>query len=361
MSAVAVAANRVRRGGGGRLFAGEGGLLAVILVFALFMTFASPDFLTRPNLTNVLYASTIIAVVALGQTFVILVGAIDLSVGAVMALTSVLASGLSVKSGLPPVVGIVAALGVGVLVGLINGLSVVKLKVTPLIVTLAMLSIASGLALAYSGGINIAPVPDLYHSIGVAEVFGVPVFIPFVLIVAAVAHTVLTRTRLGRSMYAVGGNEEAARLAGIRADRIIIASFVVSGLAAAIAGLMITARFEAGSPQAGLGSELTVIAAVVIGGASLFGGQGTVLGTLLGVLLLAQVENAINLLGVPLVYNDVVRGTVIFGAATLDVYRRHYVEKQMTRSRRQPTVSQHTDRNEVKSQQMFTKHYEERV
>jgi ribose transport system permease protein len=321
--------------GGRRLFAGEGGLIAVILAFGVFMTIASPDFLTRPNIINLLYASTIIAVVALGQTFVILVGAIDLSVGAVMALTSVLASGLAVKSGLPPALGIVAALAVGLIVGLVNGLSVVKLKVTPLIATLAMLSVASGLALAYSGGINIAPVPRVFHDVGIAEVIGVPVFIPFVLVIAVLAHVVLTRTRLGRSMYAVGGNEEAARLAGIRSDRIIISAFAVAGLAAAIGGLMITSRFEAGSPQAGLGSELTVIAAVVIGGASLFGGQGTVLGTMLGVLLLGQVENAINLLGVPLVYNDVVRGAVIFGAATLDVYRRRYVQKQMTRRRQQ--------------------------
>jgi ribose transport system permease protein len=307
------------------------GLFTVIVIGAILLSLASPVFFSRINIENLLYSSTIIAVVAIGEAFVILVAGIDLSVGAVLALSSVLCVGLSINQGLPIWLSALIALGTGAGIGLINGLTVTMLRIPALIATLAMMSIARGVAFIYSGGRNIAPVPAIFADIQAARVFGVPVVILFTIVLVLLSHFVLSRTRFGRSIYATGGNAVAARLAGIRTNRIIIGAYVISGVAAAIGGLMITARLEAGAATAGFGYELTVISAVVIGGVSLFGGEGKMGAVLLGVLLLALVQNAINLLNVPPNYDYVVSGLVIAAAATLDVYRRSYVEAGLRR------------------------------
>ncbi|MDQ0475386.1 ABC transporter permease [Labrys wisconsinensis] len=307
------------------------GLLAVILLGCLVMTVASPVFATTRNLENVLQSATIIAVVAIGQTFVILVAGIDLSVASVLVLSSVLSVGLVEFNGWSPGLAILAALGTGALFGLANGLAVTKLRIPALIATLATMSIGRGLAYIFSGGQNIAPVPDIFVDLQDARILGVPAVIVLTLALAAIAQFVLSRTRFGRSVYATGGNALAARLAGIRTDRVIIATYVISGLMAGIAGLLITARFEAGAATAAQGMELAVIAAVVIGGVSLFGGEGNMGGMLLGVLLLGLVQNAVNLLDVPPNYDSVVSGLVIAAAAALDVYRRSYLEAGLRR------------------------------
>jgi ribose transport system permease protein len=200
-----------------------------------------------------------------------------------------------------------------------------------LIATLATLSAGVGLAYAFSGGGNITPVP-LFLLEGVnAKAFGVPLLIPAVLFLAFIAHLILTRTVFGKSVYALGGNPEAAMLAGIRVDRIKIAVYAIAGLSSAFAGLLLTARFASGSPRAGEGIELTVIAAVVIGGTSLFGGQGNIKGSLLGVLLISMVSNAVNLLGIPTSYDKIVQGAVILAAASIDSYRHKFVVKSLAR------------------------------
>ncbi len=315
-------------------FLSDQGLLVVILVFGIVMSQLSDVFLTQINLINILYQSTILAVFALGMTFVILTAGIDLSVGAIAALASVMSISMVVEHGAPTIVGILVALGIGLGLGWVNGVSITKLGITPLIVTLAMLSAATGAAFAYTDGSNVTPVPDIYKDVGTAKIGAFPVMIPFALALALIAHLVLRRTRFGRSVYAVGGNAVAARLAGIRTDRVVTAVYMISGLTAAIAGLMLTARLASGSPRAGSGAELTVIAAVVIGGTSLFGGQGSIRGTLYGVLLIVMVTNAINLLGVPSAYDRLVQGAVIFTAAGLDVYRHKFTERRMSRRAR---------------------------
>jgi ribose transport system permease protein len=302
------------------------GLLAVIVIGAIVLGLLSPVFFTRMNIENLLYSSTIIAVMAIGQAFVVLVAGIDLSVGAVLALSSVLCVGLPLKLGMPVGMAAIVSLALGALVGLINGLAVTVIRIPALIATLAMMSIARGIAFVFSDGRNIAPVPDVYLDIQAARLFGIPLVILLVLALFVVAHFMLSRTRFGRSMYATGGNAVAARLAGIRTDRVIVLAYVISGIAAALGGLMITARLEAGAATAGFGYELTVISAVVIGGVSLFGGEGKIGAVLLGVLLLGLVQNAINLLNVPANYDYIVSGAVIAIAASLDVYRRRYVE-----------------------------------
>lgn len=302
------------------------GLLIVIFVGGVMLSFASPVFFTRINIENLLFSSTIIAVMAIGQAFVILVAGIDLSVGAVLALASVLSVVLATQADLPVWLAVLLALATGAGIGLINGLSVTVLRIPALIATLAMMSIARGIAYLISDGRNIAPVPSVYIDIQSSRLFGIPVVIIFTLFVGVFAHFVLTRTRFGREIFATGGNAIAARLAGIRTNRVILIAYMISGLAAALGGLMITARLEAGAATAGFGYELTVISAVVIGGVSLFGGEGKIVGVLLGVILLGLVQNAVNLLNVPPNYDYVVSGLVIAAAAALDVYRRRYIE-----------------------------------
>jgi ribose transport system permease protein len=302
------------------------GLLVVIALGALAMSFASPVFLSRLNIENLLFSSTIVAVVAIGEAFVVLVAGIDLSVGSVLALSSVLCVGLVNDFGLPVWFAMLAALATGPLIGLINGMNVTVIRIPALIATLAMLTAARGLAWIYSGGLNIAPAPNIYLYVQATRVFGIPLVILFTLALGLLAHFVLTKTRFGRAVYATGGNPVAARLSGIRTNRIIITTYVISGFAASLGGLMITARLEAGAATSGQGSELAVISAVVIGGVSLFGGEGKIGGVLLGVLLLGLVQNAIDLLNIPPNYDYVVSGVVIAAAAALDVYRRNYIE-----------------------------------
>jgi ribose transport system permease protein len=307
------------------------GLFAVIVIVSVLLGLASPVFFSRINIENLFYSATIIAVVAIGEAFVILVGGIDLSVGAVLALSSVLCVGLPLFADVPIWLSTLVALGTGAGIGLINGLSVTVLKIPALIATLAMMSIARGVAFIYSGGRNIAPVPSIYVDIQATRFFGIPVVILFTIALGILAHFVLSSTRFGRAVYATGGNALAARLSGIRTNQIVLAAYVISGIAAAIGGLMITARLEAGAATAGFGTELTVISAVVIGGVSLLGGEGKIGGVLLGVLLLGLVQNAINLLNVPPNYDYVVSGLVIAAAAGLDVFRRSFAEAGLRR------------------------------
>lgn len=314
------------------------GLFMVILIGGLALSFASPVFFSRINIENLLFSSTIIAIVAIGQTFVILIAGIDLSVGAVLALSSVLCVVFTTQLGLPVALGALLSLGVGALVGLINGLNVTVVRIPALIATLAMMSVTRGIAFLISGGRNIAPVPSVYIDIQAARLFGIPVVILLTLLVGIIAHVILTRTRFGREIYATGGNAVAAQLAGIRSNHVIIKAYVISGVCAALGGLMITARLEAGAATSGFGYELTVISAVVIGGVSLFGGEGKISGVLLGVILLGLVQNAVNLLNIPPNYDYVVSGIVIAAAAALDVYRRRYVEAGL---RRRTMVAKH--------------------
>jgi ribose transport system permease protein len=321
------------------------GLLAVILFGCVIMTFMSPVFATVRNIENVLQSATIIAVVAIGQTFVILIAGIDLSVASVLVLSSVLSVGLVNFYGWPPELALLAALGAGMGIGLVNGLAVTKLKIPALIATLATMTIGRGLAYIFSGGTNIAPVPKLFVELQAGRIFGIPSVIVLTLVLAIIAQVVLSRTQFGRSVYATGGNPLAARLAGINTERVIIATFVISGLMAAIAGLLITARFEAGAATAAQGMELAVIAAVVIGGVSLFGGEGNMGGMLLGVLLLGLVQNTVNLLNVPPNWDSVVSGLVIAAAAALDVYRRSYLEAGMRKKVMATKASKQTKRS----------------
>ena len=303
-------------------FLKEQGILFSIILLGVFLTTLVPVFATPRNLVNLLINSTITLVMALGVTFTIISGGIDLSVASNLALSAAIGTGLIVHSGWPVWAGILITIAIGVLVGLANGLTIAYAGMTPLIATLAMMSMARGLVFVYTNGANIYPVPEIFRYIGTGKIGPIPVILLIVLIIVAGCLFVLHFTRLGRFIYVVGGNRVAGYLSGIDVRRIELITYILSGFLAAIAGILLTARLESAGPRAAYGAELTVVAGVVIGGTSLKGGEGSVKGTILGVLLISMVDNAINLLMIPAAYNDFFRGLIIFVAALIDTYRR---------------------------------------
>jgi ribose transport system permease protein len=289
-----------------------------VLCLALYI--ATPAFLTGPNLVNIGIQASTIAVLAFGMTFVIVAGGIDLSVGSVAALSAMASAWIFTSAGLPGWMSIVAGLATGALAGAVSGLGVAFGRLPSFIATLAMLSVARGLTLVLSDGRPIATSPEvsfLGSSLG-----GVPVPILVLVVTGVIASFVLNRTVVGREMYAVGGNVEAARLSGIRVRKVLVTVFALAGVYAALAGMLLAGRLNSAQPQAASGYELDAIAAVVIGGASLAGGVGKVSGTLVGALVLAVIRNGLNLLNVSSFWQQVVIGLVIAVAVGIDVLRR---------------------------------------
>lgn len=294
--------------------------IAFILELMLF-AILSPHFLTADNLMNVSLQTSITAIIAVGMTFVILTAGIDLSVGSLVALvgvvaTGVLTTGLPVGVSLP--VAILAGLLMGALSGLIAGTLVTKFRITPFIVTLALMTIWRGMAFILTGGRPIWELPPEFSTLGSGRIIGVPIPTWIMLVVYAAAHVTLTKTRFGRHVYAVGGNVEAARLAGIRTGRVLTGVYVLCGTLAGLSGILLASRINSGQPNAGLMYELDVIAAVVVGGTSLFGGRGTVVGTLIGSFLIGVLRNGLNLMNVESYVQQVVVGVVILLAVMWD-------------------------------------------
>lgn len=300
-------------------FLSDNGALAGLFAVALAMFIATPDFLTSRNLLNIGVQAAVVAILAFGMTYVIVAAGIDLSVGSVAALSAV-GAGWIVGAGLPGILGLVAGPLVGLVAGLISGVAVAYGKLPSFIATLAMLSVARGLTLVVSGGRPIT-MPQEISWLG-SQLGPIPVPIIVMLVMFALTGFVLNRTVFGRSLYAVGGNLEAARLSGLPVRRLTATVFAVSGLFAGVAGMVLAGRLGSAQPQAAMGYELDAIAAVVIGGASLAGGQGKATGTLIGALVLAVIRNGLNLLNVSSFWQQVVIGLVIALAVGLDVLRR---------------------------------------
>jgi len=303
------------------LAAREFGLLAGLILIGALFTYFTPNFLTPGNLLVVARQVSIILIIAIGMTFVILASGIDLSVGSVVALTSVSLGYFIVGAGLPLPVAILAALGVGALVGLINGALVVRTGVASFIVTLGMLGIARGVALGTSGGATQSGFPSAFLAIGQGRLLGIPIPVWIAAVIAIAAHIVLSRTVLGRHVYFLGSNQEAAILSGIAVNRLKFFIFILCSTLAAAASVIETARLSTAQPAAGAGYELLAIGAVIIGGASLLGGEGTILGTVLGTILLGVISNGLVLLGISAFWQQAVSGTIIILAVTLNTYR----------------------------------------
>jgi ribose/xylose/arabinose/galactoside ABC-type transport system permease subunit len=294
-------------------------LIAFILVIIL-MSIASPAFMTWINIRNVIRQSSIIGVMAVGVTFVILTGGIDLSVGSILSVAGMFAAGTLQGTG-STTLAIIVGLAVGVGCGLFNGILVTMGKITPFVVTLGMMSIARGITLIYSNGYPISGFEPAFRFIGGGSILGMPFPIIVFLLSVVTAWFVLRYTRLGRYTYAIGGNEETVTLSGINVKFYKTMVYVISGATAGISSLILTSRLNSASPTAGLTYELDVIASVVIGGTSLNGGRGSVWGTLIGALLIAIINNGMNLLGISPYFQQLVKGIIIISAVLIDRLR----------------------------------------
>lgn len=293
-----------------------GTFLGLILIVVVFATL-SPVFLTTPNLINILQQSSINAAIALGMTLVIISGGIDLSVGPTAALSAVISASLMV-AGVPVPLAIMAALGVGMLCGLFNGVLVAYAGLQPFIVTLGGLSLYRALALIYTGGNPIFGIPTEFRALTNGTLLGVPNPVVAVGIIALILWVVLNKTPLGEYILAVGGNEEAARIAGVPVAKTKVVTFVISGTLAAIASLILVGRLGAAEPTIGNLWELDAIAAAAIGGASLMGGKGSIVGTIIGAIILGALRNGLTLMNVQAFYQLLATGIIIIVAMLID-------------------------------------------
>lgn len=307
-----------------------GSLIFLILLWAG-LALATPDFLTVPNLLNVGLQTSVLAIVGMGQAFTMLTAGIDLSVGSMIALTGALAAGLAASGtslptgtyagqGLSPYLAIFLALAVGALLGAVNGILYVRGGIPPFVATLAMLAGARGLTLVYTGGYVIPAVDPVLTYLGTGQVGPMPAPILVTAVLFVVLWFVLAQTRFGLHVYAVGGNEETARLAGVHTNAVLVAVYVISGLMAAVGGVILMGRLNSAQPNVAVGFELDAIAAPVIGGVSLFGGVGTLQGTLIGAFIMGTLNNGMNLLGIDPYLQQVIKGLVFMLAVAWDFY-----------------------------------------
>ncbi len=280
------------------------------IVLCILMSIISDRFLTMNNLTNIARQVSINAIIASGLTFVILTGGIDLSVGAVMALSGTFLAGALI-AGWNPLLSIIIGLGVGVIAGFINGFLVSYARMPAFIVTLAMMEIPRGIALLYTGGYPMSGLPKSFSIIGRGSIIGIQTPILIMFVVYILVYLLLNHVPFGRYVYAIGGNEEAVRLSGIKVEKFKMLVYVISGLTASISGVVLTSRLMSGQPNAGVGFELDAIAAVILGGTDIAGGKGHIIGTLVGAMILGVLNNGLNLMGVSPYTQKVLKGAII--------------------------------------------------
>jgi inositol transport system permease protein len=301
-----------------RSWGGRYGIFIAFLAICVVLALISPRFLTIPNLKVIVTQVSINALLAFGVTFVIITGGIDLSLGSIVAVTGVVAATFAQAEAFPLPVPLAAGLFAGMLIGAFNGWVITRSRVPPFIVTLGTMTIGRGLALILSKGRPISNLSESFNFLGNGTLLGVPVPIWILMVAFVGCYLLLSKTVLGRYMYAIGGNEQAARTAGVRVERVKMWVYTLCGTLAALAGILLTARISTGQPNAGQGFELTAIAAAIIGGTSTSGGVGTMGGTLIGALLIGVISNGLDLLNVSSYYQQVVMGAIIIGAVVLD-------------------------------------------
>ena len=297
-------------------------VIALIILMAV-ITIINSNFLTANNLLNLLLQVTSNALIAFGMTFVILTGGIDLSVGSILALSSALTAGL-LGSGMPVTLAILISLILGCILGMMNGLLISYGKLAPFIVTLATMTIFRGATLVYTNGNPITKgLSDtfLFQFLGQGYIVGIPFPVIIMFIVFIVLYVLLHKTAFGKSVYAIGGNEKAAYISGVKLNKVKIIIYSISGIMASISGLIITSRLSSAQPTAGASYEMDAIAAVVLGGTSLSGGKGRILGTLIGALIIGVLNNGLNIIGVSAFWQQVVKGVVILIAVLNDRFK----------------------------------------
>lgn len=307
-----------------RYFKDNIGIIIALLVMCIFLIVfptTRTTFMTPKNVFNILRQNASNLFLATGMTMVIILGGIELSVGSVIALSGVVAAGCVINFGLPEIIGFLAAIAVGAVVGMFNGIVICKTDIPPFIVTLASMNITKGIALVLTGGSPIRCMTDAFKFPGAGYVGPVPTPVILMIIVFIIAAFMINRTQLGRHIYAVGGNAQAAKFSGINVQRVKFIVYTYTGIMSGIAGVVVASRLYSGQPTAGDGAEMDAIAAVVVGGTSMSGGSGRLGGTLIGVLIIGVLNNGLNLLGVDSNWQYIVKGLVILLAVYVDFIR----------------------------------------
>lgn len=297
-------------------------VVLVLLGLCIVLALISPRFLRTQNLINIVLQSSITAIVAIGLSFPILTGGIDLSVGSVAALAGAISAGLMARAGIGALPAVLIALAIGAVSGTLVGGLVVWGRLPPFVASLSLMAVGRGLTLVYTEGKPIAGLPENYIFLGSGTLGPIPVPVLFLLVLALLMHLILTGTRYGHHVYAVGGNVETARLAGIPVGRVTLSVYIISGIMAAFAGVLLTARLWSAQPTAGTGLELEAIAAVVLGGTSLMGGYGNAGGPVAGALIVGVIGNGLNLLKIPSYIQQVIKGLILIIAVMIDIRSR---------------------------------------
>jgi len=299
----------------------EIGIFLALIVLMTIFSFYSDTFLTLNNLLNIANQVSMVFIIAVGMTIIIILGGIDLSAGYTAGLAGMVTAGFLSKGWNIPI-AILVGICVGAFIGMFNGLVITKVGITDFIVTLATMSAAHGLIFAYTGGYPIyKDIPKSFFIIGQGRIWGIPVPVILVLIVFIIGFLLLSRFKLGTYIYATGGNKEAARLSGISVDKVKIIGYIISGVSASIAGIIMSSRLGSGQPTAGDTFLFDAIGATVLGGTNLAGGEGTLTGTLIGVCIIGVISNGLTLFNVPFYYQEVIKGLIIILAVAYNSFR----------------------------------------
>ena len=307
-------------------------LALTLVALCLLMTALNDKFLSLNNFRNILRQSSQYGICAIGMTMLILLGGIDLSVGSVQALAGV-AAVYVLNTTKSVFLGVLSGVVVGALVGLLNGTIITKMNITPLICTLGTTSVISGTALVITKAASVQVAVPAYIEIGVGHIFGIPIPVILLVILVAIFYYILNYTVFGRYIYAIGGNKESAKLAGIPVKRVTMIAYVLSGCLTGLSAVILSARMGSGQPSAGVGFEMTVIAAVIIGGVSLDGGKGSLGGAILGVITLYVLNNGLTLMGLSSFWQDIMRGALIVIAVFIDIKRQEKAKKKLLKEK----------------------------
>lgn len=299
----------------------ESSVLVATLVFVIVVIIVNSSFISKSNIINVLRSTGYTLITALGMTFVFIGGGLDISVGSTLAVGSTI-SAMAAAAGMPVIVCILLGCAAGFVIGFFNGLMIVKLNISSLIVTLATQYAGRGIVYVLTKGVAIYPLPDAFQAVEQTTILDIPMIVIVSFILSLIAHVALTKTTFGRSIYAVGGNVESARLSGIKIKGTSIATYAITGVCAAFTGVMMAARLGSGQASSGEGLEMTVIAAIIIGGTSANGGRGTILGTVIGALFMSILENSMTLMKVSVYWQKIVIGMILIVAVILDKSKR---------------------------------------
>lgn len=298
---------------------GNAGILSVLIILCIIISCATDKFLSTTNIISVLRQISINTYIALGMTFIIILGHIDLSVGAIVAMSGTLTVGFIVNQGMPIAAAIIAGLLLGVITGVISGVIVSCFRVPAFIITMAMMNVANGVAYVYSGGQSTRISDEFFINIGTGYLFNIiPLPVVYMVILIGICSFLLSKTKFGTYVYAIGGNREAARLSGVPIKKVEIIVFTLSGILSAFAGLVLCSRMYSGQPSVGSGYELDAIASCVLGGTSMTGGKGKISGTVIGAMVIGVISNGLNLIGISSYWQLIVKGLIIACAVLLD-------------------------------------------